>query len=457
MQSLKTALFLLIIFISNLVWANGAIFDGCALKKTGNIVFIKKSDIKIEKETIDIKMVGGAFHFNVKYLFSNKLKKSESVSYAFPVIYEIGTGLMESSDLPIKDSFFIKDKIRNFSLKKDGILQKQIEQKEKIAYSYVEEDKKPEKIERFYMFSLTFEPEKKVEIEVSYEVDPWWIETIYDSLVISEITLKEIEYSLLPAAYFGEGTADEFEINIDMRELFKYGGAIKTFYPYSGLFTFEKEGILKLKKKNFSFEKEDEILISYNDTPKYVWQQMIKDRLKDKMIKSIKASSTLGEKYKAENLFDGNPETAWCEGSKGNGEDEWIEFETQVPVRYIAIVNGYAKNNRSFEENGKIEILELSIKSDKNSTIQKNITSEKIDFIKQNKNSQKEFYSIDYQRFNMKKNPYYDYTIIYNQEGDAYVYKELGKGKWKIKLKINKVTSGTKYKDTCISEIFVLQ
>jgi len=40
-------------------------------------------------------------------------------------------------------------------------------------------------------------------------------------------------------------------------------------------------------------------------------------------------------------LFDGIAETAWCEGAKGDGIGEWVEFELKQDVEALDIRNGY--------------------------------------------------------------------------------------------------------------------
>jgi len=47
-------------------------------------------------------------------------------------------------------------------------------------------------------------------------------------------------------------------------------------------------------------------------------------------------------------LFDGFTESAWCEGVKGDGLDEWVEFELKEDVLGIAVYNGFSKSPESF-------------------------------------------------------------------------------------------------------------
>jgi len=74
---------------------------------------------------------------------------------------------------------------------------------------------------------------------------------------------------------------------------------------------------------------------------------------------TVMASSTLEpntQKYVAENCYDANFETAWVEGVSGYGLAEWIELSaiTSQDVGYISIANGYQKSFETYEENGKL-------------------------------------------------------------------------------------------------------
>lgn len=63
--------------------------------------------------------------------------------------------------------------------------------------------------------------------------------------------------------------------------------------------------------------------------------------------------------YGPQNLFDGNPATAWCEGvaGPGNGQEITVEFARPVIVSRITVVNGYAKSAATFANNNSIHTL----------------------------------------------------------------------------------------------------
>ncbi len=67
-------------------------------------------------------------------------------------------------------------------------------------------------------------------------------------------------------------------------------------------------------------------------------------------------------------LFDGVPETAWCEGVRGDGIGEWVEFELKQEVEAIEVWNGYrrvfapveGKNlHQYYEWNNRVKTLEI--------------------------------------------------------------------------------------------------
>lgn len=80
---------------------------------------------------------------------------------------------------------------------------------------------------------------------------------------------------------------------------------------------------------------------------------------------TAKASSHLPDKgdltYGPENVMDGKPETAWNEGVSGHGAGEWLMLESdhdQV-VTGINILAGYAKNADIYQQNNRIKTLKV--------------------------------------------------------------------------------------------------
>lgn len=136
----------------------------------------------------------------------------------------------------------------------------------------------------------------------------------------------------------------------------------------------------------------------------------------DDKIKSVTATSVLGEKYAVENLIDGSWKS-WAEGEEGSGIGTKITFEYWHPYHFknatnyacIDIVNGYG-DLKYFYQNNRVKEMNLWI--------------EKI---------------LLYDRHVGQL------IVLGKYLGDSYVRK--------LTLEILSVYPGSKYDDTCIAEI----
>ncbi|HDP79268.1 MAG TPA: hypothetical protein ENN21_00330, partial [Spirochaetes bacterium] len=130
-------------------------------------------------------------------------------------------------------------------------------------------------------------------------------------------------------------------------------------------------------------------------------------------------SSNLDDNYKPIKMKDGKLSTAWCEGVKGHGIGEWVQFDfaewhsyTRLTNIYrILIVNGLAANKEIYYANNRVKKLEVEF-----SEGEKRIIEFKDGIL-------------DFQKFK--------FDI---------------RAKW-VKLKILEVFKGSKFDDTCISEV----
>ncbi len=131
------------------------------------------------------------------------------------------------------------------------------------------------------------------------------------------------------------------------------------------------------------------------------------------------ASSQLGSQgsysYYPQNVIDGNIRTAWVEGISGTGEGEWIEIQSNYieNIHKVCIVNGYRQDNATYAKNGKINSAELSF-SDGSSQI-----------------------------------VYFD-TV----DSDGYTCFNVGNKQTSfVRITLLSCSAGSKYEDTCISEV----
>ena len=140
-------------------------------------------------------------------------------------------------------------------------------------------------------------------------------------------------------------------------------------------------------------------------------------------IDTIQASSSLSEKYKAENIHDFSIITAWVEGKPGNGEGEYVRylFPGECPrITDVLILNGYTKDKTTWRNNGRVKKL-LMYYNDKPYAIL-NLKDTR-----------------DCQQFSVG-------LLGYEDKKTAPA--------WSIKFEILEVYPGGKYQDTAITEIY---
>ncbi len=132
----------------------------------------------------------------------------------------------------------------------------------------------------------------------------------------------------------------------------------------------------------------------------------------------VTCSSTLIDKdnkllYDIDNIFDDDDNTAWVEGAEGDGIREWIQFDfyKEYKVARIDIISGYSKSRSIFKTNNRIKNLEILLSD--GSTLNLDLKD-----------------TMDRQQI----------------EIEPHVTKS-------IKFIIKDVYKGSKYEDTCISEM----
>ena len=135
----------------------------------------------------------------------------------------------------------------------------------------------------------------------------------------------------------------------------------------------------------------------------------------------IKASSSLGDSYKAEFANDLSYKTAWVEGKKDEGIGEYLEyyFKNDSPrITEIIISNGYMKSEETWKNNNRVKKLKLYVNSVPFGIL--NLKDSRTD----------QYFSVG--------------TLGHNKNGTDLI----------LKFEILEVYKGSKYNDTAITEIY---
>ena len=135
----------------------------------------------------------------------------------------------------------------------------------------------------------------------------------------------------------------------------------------------------------------------------------------------IKASSSLGDSYKAEFANDLSYKTAWVEGKKDEGTGEYLEyyFKNDSPrITEIIISNGYMKSEETWKNNNRVKKLKLYVNGVPLGVL--NLKDSRTD----------QYFSVG--------------TLGHNKNGTDLI----------LKFEILEVYKGSKYNDTAITEIY---
>lgn len=148
---------------------------------------------------------------------------------------------------------------------------------------------------------------------------------------------------------------------------------------------------------------------------------------------TVKTSSSLkpleNNSYQAENLIDGSPKTAWVEGVAGIGVGEYIRLTFSntkfsnakelhsIKLSELKILNGYCKDQITWENNARVKILKMYINNKPLNLIE---------------------------LYDTKTLQSLHFDSLYLADGDE------------IRLEIVDIYRGQKYEDTAISELILV-
>lgn len=148
-------------------------------------------------------------------------------------------------------------------------------------------------------------------------------------------------------------------------------------------------------------------------------------------------------KYNPGKIHDGDPNTAWVEGAEGQGIGEIIMIPCLDFQKPIQIWSGYGKSNVLFEKNSRPKLIDVRIfkarlqgASQYGSYYEKFETVFRKDIELEDKNG--------YQNLNLPKFSVEKYKTANDQEMDFTYF---------LGIRIMEVYPGSKWEDTCISEV----
>lgn len=434
------------------VYPNGGITVHSSVTSTGNPVFKDIPSVNIVSEKLNVVLDGAYCHVTVNYvLWNNSGIDYLNQDYGFPVDYV--AGVWDGPPSTWQDSYIQRVEF----LTNDGVLQYTVSPETMINKAWnlngwIQSEHYPDNrlCRKWFFTKISLKKYSYLPLQVKYTVMNSSVEDGHSPLFLDHLEGGgcTFNYDFSPASQMGDGLVKDFSVTVDASSVFAtLGETTKEFYDsgrsvseydnilFKGL-DFEKQGhIYTYKTRNFDLKNSKPLEIQYRYGADIVY---ITNNILDKSCYTATTSSQQ-TKYPLSNLSDMNFETAWVPVSKG-GIGDWIEFtfkEGCFPAG-CTLLNGYQKSEKTYTENNRIKKIRIEAWfPDGRKQIYED--NEETDF------PDREYQTVYFENMFYRANLIDFFGISDMVGGDGQIQK--------IRFTILEVYPGTKYNDTCVSEI----
>lgn len=334
----------ILLFLADLLYANGGpVFDN-KLGSTGNLTFVKKAALQLVKEDLKIKVDGEKAHFQVRYTFQN-IGVDTKIQFAFPMETKMfdwscwGEKELECQAHRAKEikNFIEKEKVFGYKISKNG---KDLKWSKKSEAKKIGDnpDEDVNKISEWFISEIEFKKFEKAEIHISYTIESSRTLGFYSCSAMPEITSRDIRYNFYPASFFGTGTVGDLSVTVDLTELKKDNGKLD---ETRGLeFIEQSHGVLKFEGKNVDFKKVREFLVWYSIEEKDRTEYIKAKRLLPTQFRIV-SPNIAPENVKK--MFDFDPDTCFAPGKENEIS---FFFDKKSLPGYSAILLKTSKNDK---------------------------------------------------------------------------------------------------------------
>lgn len=420
---ITTILLLSASFFSIKLFPNGGTF-GSALKSSGNILLKNTPNVNLISEKLFIKPVGDYVHVDVKYELDNTGDEIE-VNYGFP-FYQ----LLNTMGFSLSFNDELNKSVKYFIIKLNG---NTIKTGEKI-------DEGSDAETLWYIAKLKLKKGINI-LNITYASQPYFEDLETSKSPLIEYGKRQFIYNFRPAGTWGNGTLCNLDITVDSINIINKKGSINL----SG-FAFSKEAnrYYKASMKDIDLKISNMLTITY-DNSKYHSEinKILYNFKKTTCVETIKSSSILKDVYSPQKLLDADFSTAWAEGTQGCGINESIsiKFKDSSDIKSLHIINGYQKSAETYLNNSRIKKLKLEMLISAKNNAKSEI--KEIELLDYNKKDFDPMYGSDFEK-NIRNRK----QALISPDDFDYEYSIKS-----VKITILEVYPGTKYEDTCISEI----
>ncbi len=387
------------------VWANGdPVAVRSALTLSPTPVAVHVPEVQLVDEHVSFVPHDRYMDVTVRYLLHNRSSRSfDSLPYGFPIDYwgsgparwtDLGDYSESEMEVGWRDSyirnvnFMLGDKQLPWQCSRDTVI---TPSRKIIAYdALIDIDTVGRNIKhikdslfaiygediysytksvsrRWYYTYLTIPAGSFVTLEVRYTVECNVTQDLYSlcdyMTVDNSIWYLRFQYDFTPAAYWGDGHADRFNVVLDTTEIHNInlqGMWLKDIGVSSkdlSTLPFRKEGHLRTYYANkFDLAAAKPLQLVYN-LKKPISQPL--DKLLNRRLDPSKYTVTVSgadPKYPAANLSDLDPSTATVlKADKQDSVYITISFKEPTAIAALLLLNGYTKDRDTWRNNARID------------------------------------------------------------------------------------------------------
>lgn len=405
------------ILISSIpLFANGGIhwwWNGSGTNPS--VITLKNdSDIILKKENLILRFVDDCVIVSCDYVLFNKSNAEKQIDFAF--------NITDSSHDSLKwYDIFVDD------LKVDSELHKEIcHDVNESSYSWWE------------LSEIKLAAKKETNISICYRVETENDGTYYKSYFEKG---NSFLYNLYPALSFGDGIIEDFTLTIDASDILGWNGKI-TKIEGIDISIKDSERTVTKSFKNFDLNKHKQLKISYN-IKNYYFARLYEKYGTDYIVTATSELQEGSTFYSSDNLRDKNCKTAWVEAKPDFGKNERIKIKCSGTITQLLVVNGFRKSEKNYYENNRVRKIALYVDGTK---------------LGEMTLPDRPYHLVDMSNILddgdlLNLNP--DFFTKNNSKvmssACAFYPKE------NIEIEILEVYTGTKYNDTCISDIYLIK
>ncbi len=455
---MKKLLTLFLLLLPTLLFGNGGpVYVGSSVTGTGNPRFLHVKEVELLSEVLYFQLRNDYTRVSVTYLLANQSDKVLSgIEYGFPVDYFVNEGYEEEpqSTLRWRDDytfdfhFTYNGKPLTVSTRDEQVEMQERELPESLYWhgSLLGRSAEDDHRRRWFFTTLDMAPGQIVRLEVDYVIKNGF----FDYGDVSHD--RQLLYDLSPASHWGDGAVRDLQIVIDASELIAHGGYVRQLIAPEFYRTLEEtsgnpieigpEGVYRYHDTDFSLADAQPIYYAYTSDR---WDFFLTRIGPDKY--TMKVSSEQ-QAYPAKNLQDLDFSNAWVPAKRDT--EPWIEYTFREPmlVGGFFMSPGYLKSEKTYTENNRVRVMRIEVEYEDGTVVTEEFGGlEDCDYcdFTDHPYSPVNFWWPGYRPYeNSGPHVVFDFEYIFDYDSIR-----------RIRFTITGVWPGSKYDDTCISEIFL--